>query len=146
MPLSSDQIAERLKARPQPTAKLFRRTILNCDAQRGFVEAEFDAPADYATAGGFIQGGFVAAMLDDLASLAAIIHADQPIIVPTLSFTVNFLKSVLPGRLYGDSHCLRLGRSAAFLEARLLGTDRQVLATMSATALPHIIPDGDHRP
>jgi uncharacterized protein (TIGR00369 family) len=145
MPLSPDQIAERLTTRPQPTAKLFRRTIVSCDAKRGFVEAEFDAPADYATAGGFIQGGFVAAMLDDLAALAAIIHADQAIMVPTLSFTVNFLKPVSPGRLYGDAHCLRLGRSAAFLEARLLGTDRQVLATMSATALPQVIPEEDDR-
>jgi uncharacterized protein (TIGR00369 family) len=145
MPQSPEQIADRLVKRPQPTSKLFGRTIVTCDAERGFVEAEFDAPNDFATAGGFILGGFVAAMLDDLAALAAIIHADQAITVPTLSFTVNFLKPVVPGRLRGDAQCLRLGRSTAFLEARLFDIDRQLLATMSATAAPQLIHDGENR-
>ncbi len=139
MPQSPEQIAERLTKRPQPTATMFRRTLSLCDADNGIVEAEFDAPTDFATAGGFIQGGFVAAMLDDLAALAAIIHANQAIAVPTSSFTVNFLKPVLPGRLHGDARCLKLGRSVAFLEARLFGTDRQLLATMSVTASPQLL-------
>jgi uncharacterized protein (TIGR00369 family) len=146
MPQSPEQIADRLAKRSQPAAKLFQRTVVTCDGERGFVEAEFNASSDFATAGGFIQGGFVAAMLDDLAALAAIIHADQAITVPTLSFTVNFLKPVLPGRLCGDAQCLKLGRSTAFLEARLFDIDRQLLATMSATAFPQLIQHGEHRP
>jgi acyl-coenzyme A thioesterase PaaI-like protein len=93
MPLTLAEIEARLLARPQPSAALFSRRILNLLPEDGRVEAEFDVPKAFAAPTGHVQGGFLAAILDDLAALAAIIHADQPIIVPTLTFTVNFLAS-----------------------------------------------------
>lgn len=136
MPLTLAEIEARLLARPQPSAALFSRRILNLSPDDGRVEAEFDVPTAFAAPTGHVQGGFIAAILDDLAALAAIIHADQPIIVPTLTFTVNFLAPVPLGRIRGIGQCMKLGRRTTHLQAQILDMQGDVLATMTATGAP----------
>jgi len=91
---------------------------------------------DFATPGGAIQGGFVAAMLDDLCSLAAIVRADKPILIPTVEFSVRFFAPVMPRPLIGRGRCEKLGRKIAFLESSLFDEEGKRLASMATTSMP----------
>ena len=135
MPLTMDQLLARLHDRPQPSARWFGQRILSVDGKQGRVEATFSATADFASSAGTIQGGFVAAILDDLCALAAIVKADAPILIPTIDFAVRFFAPILPGPLIGRAHCVKLGRRIAFLESSLFDENETRLASMSATGM-----------
>lgn len=54
-----------------PAARLLGWRLVAVDPQAGTIEVEFDAKPDFTNPSGFIQGGFIAAMLDDTLGPAA---------------------------------------------------------------------------
>ena len=66
---------------------------------------------------GGIQGGNVAAMLDDAMAFAVGLNLDWGQISPTLELKVSMLAPARPGRLYAVGQVVRRGRSVGFVEA-----------------------------
>ncbi|QQO20604.1 PaaI family thioesterase [Bradyrhizobium diazoefficiens] len=136
MPLSDDQLLARMNQRMSPTGVLLGARLLQLDSQRGVVYMAFDAKIGFCNPMGNVQGGFIAAMLDEAASIAAIAHAQKKIGFPTLDFNVVFLAPARPGILHAEGRVMKFGSRAVFLEADLLDRERRHLARMSATAMP----------
>lgn len=141
MALTNDEWVQRLNERVPPTAILLGMKVIEVDSSAGRVLIHYDAKPEFCNPMGNVQGGFVAAMLDDAAALAAIVKAGQRIVIPTLEFKVSFLATAKAGRLQAEGRVVRLGRSIAFLEARLMDIDGNLLAVMSATAMPKPMPE-----
>ena len=120
--------------RPAPASALLGIVPLALDMESGAVRIAFDAGPSLCNKWGALQGGMVAAMLDDLMSVAAGLTLEWGQIVPTLEMKANFLKPAQPGRLTGIGRVVKRGASVVFLEARLEGPDGALLATGSATA------------
>lgn len=136
MPLTDDQLLVRLNERMSAASRSLGAKVLELDSKLGRVRMAFEAKAEFCNPMGSVQGGFVAAMLDEAASIAAFAHAQRKVGLPTVEFKVTFLAPARPGVLYAEGRVLNLGSRRAVLEADLFDPDRLHLARMSATALP----------
>jgi uncharacterized protein (TIGR00369 family) len=100
----------------------------------GWIRVRFEARQAFTNPAGDIQGGFLAAMLDDVMGPAMFIHADGRAFTPTIQMQVSFLAPARPGPLYGEGRVVQAGRSIAFLEGRLTDLSGTLIAQASASA------------
>ena len=108
--------------------------ILSVDSDTGAIVAEFDGKQEFTNPAGNIQGGFLAAMLDDTMGpvVSATLRAGE--FAPTLDLQVQFLSPAVPGKLRGSGRAIRRGGGICFLAAEL-SQEGRVVATASATAV-----------
>ncbi len=121
--------------RPLPPAvELLGYRLLEVDAERGEVQAEFLARAEFANLMGNVQGGFLTAMLDAVASTALLAQLPADHFAPTLELKTSFVRPAPLGRLLGHGRIVHRGNSIAFLAGELTDPDGALLATSTATA------------
>jgi uncharacterized protein (TIGR00369 family) len=82
---------------------------------RAEIEVFFDARADFANPMGNVQGGFLAAMLDDTLGHALAATLGEGEFAATLELKVSFLRPATPGRITGTGRVVHRGGSIAFL-------------------------------
>ncbi len=100
----------------------------------GHVRVQYTAREQFYNPGGNVQGGFLAAMLDDAMGPALFTLLDAGQFAPTIEMKVNFLRPASVGTLIAEGHVLHRGRSVAFMEGRLSTEDGVLIATATATA------------
>lgn len=120
--------------KPSPTSAHLGLELLAVNRQAGIVEMAFNADDRLCNKWGGIQGGNVAAMLDDAMAFAIGLNLDWGQISPTLELKVSMLAPARPGRLYAIGKVVRRGRSVGFVEGSLHDADGQLLAAGSSTA------------
>jgi uncharacterized protein (TIGR00369 family) len=81
-----------------------------------------------------IQGGLLAAMLDDTMGPALVATLGPGQFAPTADLQVQFLRPARPGRLTGRGRIVRRGKDIAFLAGELSDEFGQIVATATATA------------
>jgi uncharacterized protein (TIGR00369 family) len=102
--------------------------------ERCEIEVFFDAHEGFSNPMGNVQGGFLAAMLDDTMGPALAATLADGEFAPTLELKVSFLRPAAPGRITGTGRVVHRGGSIAFLAGELRNEAGEVLATASATA------------
>lgn len=123
------------KKRPPCSDTLgMRLAALNQDEQ--WVRMEFDVPQMFANPTGAVQGGFIAAMMDEAMSTAVIIASNVTMTAPTLEMKTSYLKRLMPGPASVTARILKLGKSAAFMEADCFDDKGELVARATATAIP----------
>jgi uncharacterized protein (TIGR00369 family) len=127
-----DAIAGREPA--PPAAETLGWTIEEIDPAAGTIRVSFDAKPAFRNPMGNIQGGFLAAMLDDTMGPALVATLEPGEFAPTLELKVNFLRPARPGRLVATGRVVHRGGTVAFLAGDLADADGTLLATASATA------------
>ena len=138
-----DAVAGRVPA--PPAAITLGWALEDVDPEAGTVRVSFEARPEFANPTGAIQGGFLAAMLDDTMGPALIATLPPDQFAPTLELKVNFLRSARPGRLIGTGRIVHRGGTIAFLAAELSDASGEVLATATATARIVTMTAGDAR-
>lgn len=136
MPLSPEQLIERFNAKQPPTGILFGMKVLEIDAEAGRVRMSFEPDARLTNPRGTVQGGIVAAMLDDAAAFAGIVALGEPGFIASMEIKTSFFAATHPGLLYAEGRCIKMGRSSCFLEADLTDPDGKLLARLTSTAIP----------
>src|SRR5262245_49706320 len=108
--------------------------FVNISADEGTIEVEFDGKPEFTNPVGNIQGGFLAAMLDDTMgpALAATLGAGE--FAPTLNLNISFFKPARVGKLRGVGRILRRGAEVCFLAGELYQND-QLVASATATVI-----------
>lgn len=96
----------------------------------------FEAKAEFANPSGAIQGGFIAAMLDEAMGTAAIIASNVTMNAPTLEMKISFLRPLFVGKATAEAKILKWGKSTCFIEAELFDADGKLVAKASATQAP----------
>ena len=124
------------KVPPPPAAALLGWKAIETDP--GHVRVEFQAKAEFYNPTGVVQGGFLAAMLDDTMGPAAMTLLGLGETVTTLEMKVSYLRPARAGRLIGEGRVVHKGRSVVFLEGSLSAEDGALVAT--ATATSRIVP------
>jgi uncharacterized protein (TIGR00369 family) len=119
---------------PPPAAKTLGWQLVDIDPDQGTIEVAFTASPDFLNPMGNIQGGFLAAMLDDTLGPALVATLEPDQFAPTLELKVNFLRPAQPGRLVGRGRVVHRARSVAFLEGSLSDEAGDLVATATATA------------
>ena len=141
MTLTDAELRDRLARRVPPTARLLGMELLEVDQAAGRVRMRFPVRAEFCNPMGTLQGGIIAAMLDDAAATAVIARPGRRLAMPTLEFKVSFLGPArLGAHVLAEGRCVKLGRVVAFAEADLLEeASGRLLARMTVTALPQAI-------
>ena len=119
---------------PPPAAELLGFELIEIDESIGTIRVRFTARPEFANPIGAVQGGFLAAMLDDTLgpALQSTLEPDQ--FAPTLELKVNFIAPAKPGALIADGRVVARGGSIAFLAGELRTEDGTLIATATATA------------
>ena len=117
-----------------PCSRLLGWRLLDARPEQGWVRIGFDGKPEFCNPAGFIQGGILTAMLDDTMGPAVFIMTEGKLYTATISMTVNFLAPAKPGLIVGEADVTQIGKTIAFVEARLTAQDGVVLATSTASA------------
>jgi uncharacterized protein (TIGR00369 family) len=104
------------------------------DPDAGTIELSFTAREEFLNPAGHVQGGFLAAMLDDTLGPALVATLTDGEWAPTINLNVQFVRPAKPGRLRGRGRVVRKGRDIAFLAGELLDGE-EVVATATASAV-----------
>jgi uncharacterized protein (TIGR00369 family) len=127
-----DVIAGRRDA--PPAATLLGWELEAVDPDAGTIAVRFTATGTFLNPAGTVQGGLLAAMLDDTLGPALVATLPPGATAPTLDLHVSFLRPAHPGTLVGRGRVLHRGGGVAFLEGELEDGDGAVVARATATA------------
>lgn len=123
------------KKRP-PCSETLGMRLADLNQDRQWVKMEFDVSPSFANPTGAVQGGFIAAMLDEAMSTAVIIASNVTMTAPTLEMKTSYLRRLMPGKASVEARILKLGKSAAFMEADCFDAEGELVARATATAIP----------
>jgi uncharacterized protein (TIGR00369 family) len=114
-----------------PAAELLGWEALSIEPGR--VRVRYTALEAFYNPMGTVQGGFLAAMLDDAMGPALFTLLDEGQHAPTLEMKVSFMRPAYAGPLIAEGRVAHKGRSVAFVEGELRSEDGQLVATATAT-------------
>jgi uncharacterized protein (TIGR00369 family) len=117
-----------------PVAELLGWELVAVDPEAGTIEVAFTATERFLNPIGVIQGGLLAAMLDDTLGPALVATLGPGQFAPTTDLHVQFLRPARPGRLTGRGRVVHRGKDIAFLAGELLDDSGQIVAAATATA------------
>ena len=120
--------------KPSPSSAHLGLELLAANTEAGIVEMAFNATDRLSNKWGGIQGGNVAAMLDDAMAFAIGLNLDWGQISPTLELKVSMMAPARPGRIYAVGKVIRRGRLVGFVEGALYDAEGNILASGSSTA------------
>lgn len=121
---------------PPPASELLGWELVSEDADKGEITVAFHPDHSMTNPRGQVQGGFVAAMLDDTMGPALLVGSGGRYIASTIDMSISYLRPVMPGRVVVKGQVVRMGRQVAFLEAELFDTTGKTLARATSSVLP----------
>jgi uncharacterized protein (TIGR00369 family) len=104
------------------------------DGERGAAEVKFEARPEFLNPAGNVQGGFLAAMLDDTMGPALTATLDAGEFAPTVNLNVQFHRPAKVGALKGVGRVVLRGKEVCQLSGELLQNNK-IVATATATAV-----------
>jgi uncharacterized protein (TIGR00369 family) len=119
---------------PPPAAVTLGFKLLEIDPERGEIRVQFEAKPEFLNPMGVVQGGFVAAMLDDTLGPALVCTLPSGHFAPTIELKVNFIRPAPLGVLIGEGRIVSRGGTIAFLSGELRTEQGDLIATATATA------------
>lgn len=128
-----------------PCAKLLGWELLGEWPEEGRIEIAFHPTESMLNPRGTVQGGFVAAMLDDTMGPALVSMTGGTEVPASIDINVSFLKPVMPGRVIARGRVVGRGRNIAFLEAELFDDAGVLLARATSSARVMPLAEGDAR-
>ncbi len=123
-----------------PCAQLLGWRILDARPLDGWIRIGFEGRPEFCNPAGVIQGGFLAAMLDDTMGPAIFAHTEGALYSATIEMSVRYLAPARVGAIIGEGQVVQLGKSVGFVEARLLDEHEMCLAK-GATSV-RLVPAG----
>ncbi|HET9876125.1 MAG TPA: PaaI family thioesterase [Mycobacterium sp.] len=123
------------RAELPPIAVLLGFELRTVDPDAMTIEVGFTARPEFCNPAGDIQGGMLAAMLDDTLGPALVATLGDDQWAPTTDLHVQFLAPARPGPVLGRGRVTRKGRLVAFMAGELSDPGGRVVATGVATAM-----------
>jgi len=115
-------------------SRLLGWTLRDVHPAAGTIEIGFTADERFANPQGFVQGGIIAAMLDDTHGPALFAHVDGAVFPVTVDFNVSFIKAARMGSFIGKGRLVSMGRTIAFTEAELFDEAGELVARGTFTS------------
>jgi uncharacterized protein (TIGR00369 family) len=121
-------------SQPAPCSRTLGFRLLDMDVKAGTASVDFDGKPEFANPTGFIQGGFLSAMLDDVMGMMAMLKVAPRGFASTVDLHVHYLRPVRPGTLRVDARITSKGPTMMFAEADLFDP-RGKIAAKATSAL-----------
>lgn len=116
-----------------PCSELLGMSVIEIAPEGGRMKFQYQPTAAMTNPLGFVQGGFVTAMLDDVMAPALISTCPPETSIPTLEIKTSFIKGVKPGPVICEGWVIKKTRTVAFMAAELTSLEGDLLATATAT-------------
>ena len=109
-------------------------TLRAIDPSAGTIEIGFTADARFANPQGMVQGGIIAAMLDDTHGPALFAQLDGTMFPVTVDCAISFIRSARFGQFIGRGRVVSCGKTIAFTEAELFDEAGEMVARGTFTS------------
>jgi uncharacterized protein (TIGR00369 family) len=119
---------------PPPISSTLGGRIVSLDVENGSIECEYLGAAAFRNPAGQVQGGMLAAMLDDVTALLVMATLADGQHCATLTLNVTFLRPAMPGAITGRATLTRRGSRIGNAQGELWQNDKLV-ATAAATCM-----------
>lgn len=130
----TSEIQTLLTTQPRPVcAALTPFELLAANDEPGSVKLAFAAQPAFENHFGHIQGGFAAAMLDVVISMAGFVAVRQWL--PTVEMKISFMAPAAIGRCIGEGNVIRAGKRVVFVEGKLWNADGELAVHATATLI-----------
>jgi uncharacterized protein (TIGR00369 family) len=103
------------------------------EAEPGRIRVTFQGKPDFYNPVGFVQGGILTAMLDDVMGAAAVSLLGPDESITTLDMNASFMQSVRDVKLVAEGRVAHRGGSTVFMDGTLTLEDGSLVATATAT-------------
>jgi uncharacterized protein (TIGR00369 family) len=117
-----------------PCADLLGLDLLDYNADEGWAKFAFEGRETFLNPAGFVQGGMLAAMLDDTMGPTVLLATRGTYFTSTIDMHVSFLAPAKPGKLFSEGRVVRLGKTIGFVEATISDAKGVKLARASGSA------------
>jgi len=117
-----------------PCAEHLGWTLLDADAEAGWIRIGFTARPEFRNPAGFVQGGFLAAMLDDTMGPAVLMKSQGRVYTATIDLRVSYIAPAKIGSFVGEARVVQIGKTIAFVEAKLMNAEGTLVATATTSA------------
>ena len=137
MPVPPDNFILRLmrgETEPHPVAGTLGARIVSLDLDAGRLEMTFEGQPSFRNPGGFVQGGMLAAMLDDVTASLVDATAAAGERCVTLDLHTSFLRPARTGTIAAQARLVRRGREVCSVHGEL-SQDGRLVATATATCM-----------
>ena len=117
-----------------PCADLLGLTRLDHNPAERWARFAFEGRPEFLNPAGFIQGGILAAMLDDTMGPTVLLASGGTLYTVTINMNVSFFRPAKPGRLLSEGSVVSMGKTIAFMEATISNSDGIKLARATGSA------------
>lgn len=126
-----------------PSARWMGMELMEHDPENMYSKVSFDPKPEMVNFGGVLQGGFLAAMMDDAMGFNCFISLKMKNNQATIDLHTHYFKAVPLGPVIVEAWVIRAGKSVAFLEAKLYDSFGDLAArATSSTKLRQFNPAG----
>ncbi len=115
------------------TLRLLGFDLQSWDEKTETIRVGFEARPEFRNPGGIIQGGMLAAMIDDAFGPLLIIATSRTMRPLTLDLNVTYISAGQVGKFVCEARIIRRGRSTAFLEGELFDDKGELIARATST-------------
>lgn len=133
-PEYADFVINRVKNAPYPSHMAMELVLLDID--RAVVEIQLST--NHLQPYGIVHGGVIATIIDTATFWAAFGRIPQGNGLVNIDLKLNYLKSVIDGKLVAEGNCIRPGKTISYSEARVYDKNNELVAhgTSSLMTLP----------
>jgi uncharacterized protein (TIGR00369 family) len=117
-----------------PCAELLGLTLLDHNPSERWARFSFEGLPQFLNPAGFIQGGILAAMLDDTMGPTVLLISGGTLYTVTINMNVSFFQPAKAGKLLSEGLVVSMGKTIAFMEATLSSVDGIKLARATGSA------------
>jgi uncharacterized protein (TIGR00369 family) len=117
-----------------PCAELLGWEMVHARPAEGWVRIRFEGKPQFRNPTGYIQGGILAAMLDDTMGPAVFAMTEGALYTATIDMNVSYVAPAKVGPIFGEGRVVHLGKSIGFLEAELRDETGLLIARATSTA------------
>jgi uncharacterized protein (TIGR00369 family) len=107
--------------------------LLELDAKAMTTRVRFEGRADFTNPAGYIQGGYLVAMMDDAIGMLATVKAGTAKFPSTVDLHTHFLRPVRVGAVVVAARLRNIGRAMIFAEADLFDARGKEAARATAS-------------
>ena len=118
---------------PSPSSTTLGFEVLALDMKAWTTRVRFDGKSEFRNPAGYIQGGFLAAMLDDTIGFLAGMKTAPNALPSTVDLHTSFLRPVRVGVIEVAAKLSDIGRAMIFAQATLYDTRGKEAARSSAS-------------
>ena len=116
-----------------PQSTLGIKKILKLDTSEGEAHAIYKARKNMCHSGNIVQGGFITGWLDAVMALACMCKVGSDTLVLSLEIKTTFIKKISHEQVLVIGNVIKIGKTIAFLEGKIVDTENNILAKGTQT-------------